>query len=135
MTDEVERLAIAPFREIVEKGNAAIENVPNADEETSPLMLKAAQNLVREGERALKRIEPLCTKNFEEYGVNFVDAIKENGKIYLSKNYNRPIGNYKLTNLFMRNRRNRAVSIRTGGLVMGFRRLCRARRLRSRQVR
>ncbi|KAI0852597.1 hypothetical protein F5Y00DRAFT_251173 [Daldinia vernicosa] len=81
MTDEVERLAIAPFREIVEKGNAAIENVPNADEETSPLMLKAAQNLVREGERALKRIEPLCTKNFEEYGVNFVDAIKENDEI------------------------------------------------------
>lgn len=81
MADEVERLAIAPFREIVEKGNVAIENAPNADEETSPLMLKAAQNLVREGERALKRIEPLCTKNFDEYGVNFVDAIKENGKV------------------------------------------------------
>ncbi|KAI0386043.1 hypothetical protein F5Y04DRAFT_268710 [Hypomontagnella monticulosa] len=81
MADEVERLAIAPFREIVEKGNVAIENAPNADEETSPLMLKAAQNLVREGERALKRIEPLCTKNFEEYGVNFVDAIKENDEI------------------------------------------------------
>ncbi|KAI1102179.1 hypothetical protein F4804DRAFT_276775 [Jackrogersella minutella] len=81
MADEVERLAIAPFREIVEKGNTAIGNAPNADEETSSLMLKAAQNLVREGERALKRIEPLCTKNFEEYGVNFVDAIKENDEI------------------------------------------------------
>ncbi|KAI1761093.1 hypothetical protein GGR53DRAFT_525404 [Hypoxylon sp. FL1150] len=79
--DEVERLAIAPFREIVEKGNAAIENAPKADEETSPLMMKAAQNLVREGERAMKRIEPLCIKNFEEYGVNFVDAIKENDEI------------------------------------------------------
>lgn len=80
MADEVERLAIAPFREIVEKGNTAIENAQNADEETSPLMLKAAQNLVREGERAMKRIEPLCNKNFDEYSVNFVDAIKENGK-------------------------------------------------------
>ncbi|KAI1381910.1 hypothetical protein F4677DRAFT_439716 [Hypoxylon crocopeplum] len=81
MTDEVERLAIAPFREIVEKGNIAIGNAANADEETSPLMLKVAQSLVREGERALKRIEPLCTKNFDEYGVNFVDAIKENDEI------------------------------------------------------
>ncbi|OTB03732.1 hypothetical protein M426DRAFT_12237 [Hypoxylon sp. CI-4A] len=81
MADEVERLAIAPFREIVEKGNVAIGNAPNADEETTPLMLKAAQNLAREGERALKRIEPLCTKNFEEYGLNFVDAIKENDEI------------------------------------------------------
>lgn len=81
MSEEVERLAIAPFREIVEKGNVAIGNAPNADEETSPLMLKAAQNLLREGERALKRIEPLCTKNFDEYGVNFVDAIKENDEI------------------------------------------------------
>ncbi|KAI1779613.1 hypothetical protein F4818DRAFT_399953 [Hypoxylon cercidicola] len=81
MADEVERLAIAPFREIVEKGNAAIGNAPDADEETSPLMLKAAQNLVREGERAMKRIEPLCVKNYEEYGVNFVDAIKENDEI------------------------------------------------------
>ncbi|KAI8962159.1 hypothetical protein F5Y11DRAFT_198668 [Daldinia sp. FL1419] len=81
MTDEVDRLAVAPFREIVEKGNTAIENAQNADEETSPLMLKTAQNLVREGERALKRIEPLCTKNFDEYGVNFVDAIKENDEI------------------------------------------------------
>ncbi|KAI1393949.1 uncharacterized protein F4822DRAFT_31353 [Hypoxylon trugodes] len=81
MADEVERLAIAPFRDIVEKGNVAIENAANADEETSPLMLKAAQSLVREGDRALKRIEPLCTKNFDEYGVNFVDAIKENDEI------------------------------------------------------
>ncbi|XXG94269.1 hypothetical protein Hte_000523 [Hypoxylon texense] len=81
MADEVERLAIAPFREIVEKGNVAIGNAPDADEETSPLMLKAAQNLVREGERAMKRIEPLCHKNYEEYGVNFVDAIKENDEI------------------------------------------------------
>ncbi|KAL7629057.1 hypothetical protein AAE478_000575 [Parahypoxylon ruwenzoriense] len=81
MADEVERLAVAPFREIVEKGNIAIGNAPNADEETSSLMLKVAQNLVKEGERALKRIEPLCTKNYEEYGVNFVDAIKENDEI------------------------------------------------------
>lgn len=82
MADEVERLAVAPFREIVEKGNVAIGNAPDANEETSPLMLRAAQNLVREGERAMKRIEPLCNKNYEEYGLNFVDAIKENGKAY-----------------------------------------------------
>ncbi|KAI5866771.1 hypothetical protein GGS23DRAFT_593507 [Durotheca rogersii] len=81
MADEVERLATAPFREIIEKGRTAIENAPHADEETSPLMVKVAQSLVREGERALKRIEPLCTKNYEDYGVNFVDAMKENDEI------------------------------------------------------
>ncbi|KAI2602842.1 hypothetical protein GGR54DRAFT_653198 [Hypoxylon sp. NC1633] len=99
MADEVERLAIAPFREIVEKGKIAIKNAPNADQVTSPLMLRAAQSLVREGERALKRIEPLCTKNLEEYGVNFVDAIKENGKDHLhySRDSNGSIKSPELT--------------------------------------
>ncbi|KAI0008582.1 hypothetical protein F4779DRAFT_618460 [Xylariaceae sp. FL0662B] len=81
MADEVERLAIAPFREIVEKGKVAIQNAPDASKELSPLMLKAAQNLVKEGERALKRIEPLCTRNYDEFGCNFIDAIKENDEI------------------------------------------------------
>ncbi|KAI1079199.1 hypothetical protein F5B20DRAFT_545378 [Whalleya microplaca] len=81
MADEVERLAIAPFREIIEKGTVAIENASNAGEEISPLMLKVAQNLVKEGERALKRIEPLCTRNYDEFGSNFIDAIKENDEI------------------------------------------------------
>jgi hypothetical protein len=73
--DVVDDLVTAPFRDIVEKGKKAIENAGDTQ-----LMLKASQTLVREGERALRRIEPLCKKNLAEYGSNFIDALKENGK-------------------------------------------------------
>lgn len=80
MADDAERLVIAPFREIVEKSNVALQNAQDGEDETATAMVKAAQNLLKEGERALKRIEPLCTKNYSEYGVNFIDAVKEHGK-------------------------------------------------------
>ncbi|KAK7956951.1 uncharacterized protein PG986_006173 [Apiospora aurea] len=80
MADEVERLILGPFKEIVEKANLAIANAEGAEEDVAASMLKAAQSLAKEGERALKRIEPLCAKNHEQYGTNFVDAVKEHGK-------------------------------------------------------
>lgn len=80
MADEAERLVIAPFREIVEKGNAALQNAQDVEEDKAADMVKAAQSLLKEGERALKRIEPLCSQNYSEYGVNFIDAVKEHGK-------------------------------------------------------
>lgn len=89
MADEADRLVTSPFREIVEKGNLAIENAhthtQNAGEDenggdTTAAMLRSAQSLVKEGERALKRIEPLSTRSYEEYGANFIDAVKEHGK-------------------------------------------------------
>lgn len=79
MAEEVERLVLAQFREIVEKGKTAIGNVESAGDQAPAPMLKAAQNLVREGERALKKIEPISTGAYEEYGINFINAIKENG--------------------------------------------------------
>ncbi|KAI1324159.1 hypothetical protein F5Y16DRAFT_381711 [Xylariaceae sp. FL0255] len=81
MADEIDRLILAPFREIVEKGKIAIENVEVVGDSAPPAMLKAAQNLVKEGEKALKKIEPISTANYEEYGSNFVDAIKEHDEI------------------------------------------------------
>jgi hypothetical protein len=81
MADEVERLVLAPFREIVQKGKTAIENVESAGDEAPAGMLKAAQNLVKEGEKALKKIEPVSTATYEEYGSNFIDAVKANGAI------------------------------------------------------
>jgi hypothetical protein len=74
--DDVDELVISPFREIVEKGKLAIGNAGDGQ----PIMAKAAQMLVKEGERGLKRIEPLCKKQFEDYGVAFVAALKDNGK-------------------------------------------------------
>ncbi|KAI0447818.1 hypothetical protein F4803DRAFT_558531 [Xylaria telfairii] len=78
MAEEVERLVLAQFREVVEKGKTAIENVESAGDQAPELMLKAAQNLVKEGEKALKKIEPVSTANHEEYGSSFINAIKEN---------------------------------------------------------
>ena len=93
MDDDVERLVISPFREIVEKGNTAIDNAQNADDDSSaPAMLKAAQALVKEGERALKRVEPLCRKNFDEYGTNFIEAIKDHSEYSFATTKWEPIG-------------------------------------------
>lgn len=79
MADEVERLITAPFKEIVEKGNLAIENSKDAPDDVAGVMLKAAQSLVKEGDRALKKMDPLCDKHLADYRSNFVIAIKENG--------------------------------------------------------
>ncbi|KAI0516697.1 hypothetical protein F5B22DRAFT_176222 [Xylaria bambusicola] len=81
MAEEVEALVLAQFREIVEKGKAAIENVESAGSEAPAPMLKAAQSLVDWGEKALKKIEPVSTANYEEYGSHFVNALKENDEI------------------------------------------------------
>lgn len=74
--DLVDDLVLTPFKDIVEKAHTAVENAGDAN----PEMLKTAQALLKEGQRALKRIEPLCKKQFEEYGTAFPDALKENGK-------------------------------------------------------
>ncbi|KAL7789060.1 hypothetical protein V8C37DRAFT_418182 [Trichoderma ceciliae] len=74
--DDVADLVITPFRDIVEKGRTAVQNAG----ERQP-MLKAAQTLAKEGERALKRIEPLCKKHFDDYGPNFVAALRDHDDI------------------------------------------------------
>jgi len=73
----VRDLVVAPFAEIADKGKTAVDNAKEAD---NAAMLRAAQALVREGERALKKMEPLCRKHLDEFGSNFVDALKENGR-------------------------------------------------------
>lgn len=67
-------LVLTPFKEIVEKGKTAVENAGD----TQP-MLKTSQSLVKEGERALRKIEPCCKRMADEFGANFVAALKENG--------------------------------------------------------
>lgn len=73
----MDELVFAPFRNIVSQGRIAIGN---ADGGRNNDMLKAAQSLVKEGERALKRIEPLCLKNYEDFGSVFVDTLKGDSK-------------------------------------------------------
>lgn len=76
MEEALADLVLAPFREIISQGNIAIDN---AVRDRNDGMIKAAQGLVREGGKALKKIEPLCLKYYNEYGSAFVDALKDDG--------------------------------------------------------
>ena len=52
--EDVTHFVLNPFQEIVDKGKEALGNAGD-----SQPMSKAAQSLVKEGERAIKKIEPL----------------------------------------------------------------------------
>ncbi|KAL2272609.1 hypothetical protein FJTKL_06278 [Diaporthe vaccinii] len=78
MNKTVDDLVLAPFGDIVAHGKVAISN---AEDSGDGEMLRAAQILVKEGERALKKVEPVCRKGCVEYGPRFVDALMENGPI------------------------------------------------------
>lgn len=77
MDPSIGDLVLAPFRDIVAQGRTASGN---ADEAHNDGMRTAARNLVREGERALKRLEPLCRKKYEDFGAAFVNSLKDDGK-------------------------------------------------------
>ncbi|OAA46426.1 RING finger domain-containing protein [Cordyceps fumosorosea ARSEF 2679] len=76
MGDEVDVLSLKPFRDVVEHANTALENAGDNE-----VMRKAAKKLLREGEKAVKLIEPQCTKRHTEYGDNFLHALRENEDI------------------------------------------------------
>lgn len=73
--EDIDDLIVTPFKEIADKAKRAAENAG----EDNPEMLKAAKSLLKEGDRGLKRIEPLCKKHLEDYGSSFTTALKENG--------------------------------------------------------
>ena len=82
MAVDAEDLIIQPFQELVERANDAIKNAEEgsgADPERSKQMLKAAQNVVKEGDRALQKIQPLWLGQVEKHGDAFREAISENG--------------------------------------------------------
>lgn len=86
MDEAVEDLVLAPFREIVAQGTAALSNADEAGGrggEKESKLRAAAQGLMREGERALRRLEPLCWRRGEEFGGAFVDALKDDGELPL----------------------------------------------------
>jgi hypothetical protein len=73
---DMEELIIIPFQEVVDRGTDAVANGAASDNER---MLRAAQALVKEGERALKRLKPLWNGQVEKYGDSFRDTILEQG--------------------------------------------------------
>lgn len=73
--DIVADLVTGPFKEIIEKGNAAIHNAGDSKE-----MLSESQKVVRGAERCLNVIEPLCARRMKESEARFTDALKDNSK-------------------------------------------------------
>ncbi|CAK7265052.1 hypothetical protein SEPCBS57363_001385 [Sporothrix epigloea] len=78
---DAEELILRSFREVVERGNETVTNAENSDgdgevdPETLAEIRKAGQALVREGERALKRLQPLWDGQVEKYADAFKDAL------------------------------------------------------------
>lgn len=81
MSLDVEDLILQPFRELVERGDEAVANAEAAEDENPKLskeLLKAARGLVKEGERALQRVQPLLSAYTDKYGDAFREAIRGN---------------------------------------------------------
>lgn len=86
---DAEVLILGPFREVAERGKEAITNAQDvhdddAENERAKYMLKAAQAVAKEGERALKRLQPLWDGQVGKYGATFTDALIQNGIQYSS---------------------------------------------------
>ncbi|KAK1764258.1 hypothetical protein QBC33DRAFT_497839 [Phialemonium atrogriseum] len=84
MAIDVEVLILEPFREVVERGKEAAANAEAAqddDPELSKEMAKAAQAVMKGGERALKRLQPLWDSQVEKYGDDFKETMRENDEI------------------------------------------------------
>ncbi|KAH7034553.1 uncharacterized protein B0I36DRAFT_360067 [Microdochium trichocladiopsis] len=84
MAIDAEDLVIQPFRELVERGKEAIANAGDAadeDPDQAKVMAKAAASVVKEGERALGRLQPLWEQQLEKYGDAFTEAIRDDSTI------------------------------------------------------
>lgn len=83
MAVEMEDLLVQPFRELIKRGNEAITNGEAArleNPELSQVILRSARAVVREGERALQKVQPLLLDHLERHGDAFRDALKHCGK-------------------------------------------------------
>ena len=83
MAIDVEQLILQPFRDVVERGKEAAGNAESTGDDepgVAKAMLKSARTLVREGERALQRLQPLWDERVAQHGDTFVEAMRDNGK-------------------------------------------------------
>ncbi|GJC84744.1 hypothetical protein ColLi_07582 [Colletotrichum liriopes] len=84
MAVDIEELIILPFREVVERGKEATTNAEeaqNEDPEQAKQMMKFATMITKEGERALKRLQPLWDNQVEKHGDMFKEIIADNDEI------------------------------------------------------
>ncbi|KAI1872159.1 uncharacterized protein JN550_003878 [Neoarthrinium moseri] len=90
MAVDAEDLIVQPFKELVERGKEAVRNAQDAQDDEADLgivnqMLKSASSVVKEGERALQRLQPLWTSQVEKHGQAFLDAINDSEVISESR--------------------------------------------------
>ncbi len=82
---DAEELIIRPFRDVVARGSDAVANAETAGRadgqgsELSDRVAKAGRAVMREGERALARLQPVWDAQVEKYGDAFKDALMQQG--------------------------------------------------------
>lgn len=91
MALDIDILLLGPFRDVIARAEEAVANATKQvdhdhDPELCELMLKSSQALLREGERALKRIQPLWNGQVEKYGGAFADGWSQNGRLTFCTN-------------------------------------------------
>ncbi|KAK4222002.1 hypothetical protein QBC38DRAFT_490875 [Podospora fimiseda] len=80
-----EELLLRPFRDVVTLGTTALANATAVSHDdrhaVAADMAKAAQSLVREGERALKRLQAVWNDHVNKYGDAFKDIMVQQASI------------------------------------------------------
>lgn len=79
---DAEVLILGPFKEVVERGQEAVayaQDIKDEDSDIAQGMIKIAQALTKEGERALKRLQPLWNGQVQKYGDAFTTAVSQDG--------------------------------------------------------
>ena len=86
MAVDAEALFIRPFRDVVAVGATALTNASTHVPQHGPgsadhvdRMSKAAQTLVREGERALSKVQLVWNNQVDQYGDNFKEIMVQQG--------------------------------------------------------
>jgi len=84
---DADNLILRPFREVVQQGQNAVSKsgLSTEDPGLSEQMAEAGQALVREGERALKRLQPIWDHQVTTFGAAFIDAILAHGESSFSE--------------------------------------------------
>lgn len=80
MAVDAEDLLIRPFRDVVAVGNTALANASTSSSSHADLMSRAAQALVREGERALNKVQLIWQDRITKHGSGFSDLMVQQGR-------------------------------------------------------
>ncbi len=80
MAVDAEDLLIRPFRDVVAVGNTALANASASASSHADLMSRAAHALVREGERALNKVQLIWQDRITKHGNGFSEMMVQQGK-------------------------------------------------------